>query len=90
MKEHEFEQHEAAIARMDAKQLNRIVDALKHRRKILRLRSTRKFSVGDMVQFKDRKGVIKQGRITKVNRVTCKVRVDGVLWTVTSTLLTHV
>ena len=78
----------AAIHQMSSEELNSVVEAVKLRRTALARGSVRKLSVGDLVQFADRKGNSVRGSVVKLNRKTAVVDCGaGGRWRVTASML---
>jgi len=76
------------ILTMDRDQLDRVIDAVKHRRDQLHLDATRNLMVGTRVKFEGRRGQVLQGIISRVNIKKVKVDCDnGQKWTVPAGLV---
>lgn len=75
------------IHRMSSSELNLAVEAIKLRRTSLARGSVRSLSVGDLVKFRNRQGSTVRGSVTKLNRKTAVVDVQGTQWRVTASLL---
>jgi FKBP-type peptidyl-prolyl cis-trans isomerase 2 len=77
------------VSRMDAEELNRVVEAVKMRRTYIAKTTARSLSIGDSVSFESKRGVTVQGTVTKVNSKTVVVDTvhDG-RWKVTASMLT--
>jgi hypothetical protein len=77
------------ILALDRNQLDRVVQAVYHRRDQLHFQATRNLRVGTKVEFQGRRGEVIKGTIVKVN--IKKVKVDthnGVKWNVPAGLVT--
>jgi len=80
------------IYQMDNDQLNQVIEAVKLKRQHLSRQAVRKFTVGDMVQFKSSKtGGKVNATVEKVNRkyVVVSTHIGGEKWRVPATMLTH-
>ena len=79
------------VSRMDAEELNRVVEAVKLRRTFIAKESARGLFIGDAVSFTSKRGQTVQGTVTKVNSKTVVVDTvhDG-RWKVTASMLTLV
>ena len=79
------------VSRMDAEELNRVVEAVKLQRTFLAKESARGLFIGDCVSFTSKRGTTVQGTVTKVNPKTVLVDTvhDG-RWKVTASMLTLV
>jgi hypothetical protein len=77
------------VSKMDAADLNRVVDAIKLRRTFVAKESARGLFIGDSVQFTGRGNRTVTGPVTKVNTKTVVVDTvrDG-KWKVTASMLT--
>ena len=77
------------VSKMDAADLNRVVDAIKLRRTFVAKESARGLFIGDSVQFTGRGNRTVTGTVTKVNTKTVVVDTvrDG-KWKVTASMLT--
>ena len=77
------------VSRMDAEELNRVVEAVKMRRTYIAKTTARSLSIGDSVSFTSKRGTTVQGTVTKVNPKTVLVDTvhDG-RWKVTASMLT--
>jgi hypothetical protein len=76
------------VLTMDRDELDRVIDAVKHRRDQLHLVATRNLRVGTRVKFEGRRGQILQGTISRVNIKKVKVDCDnGQKWTVPAGLV---
>lgn len=79
----------AGIRSVDNNQdMRDIIDAVNDQQKQIARMSSRKFSVGDYVYFKNKQGEVISGPVIKVNPSTVKVQVGMVKWTVNAGLLT--
>ena len=79
------------IYQMDNDQLNQVIEAVKLKRQHLSRQAVRKFTVGDMVQFKSSKtGGRVNATVEKVNRkyVVVSTHIGGEKWRVPATMLT--
>ena len=79
-----------AIRAMDNDELNQVIEAVKMQRTWLARRIARSMMVGDLVEFKNRRGDAERGRVTKVNRKTVIVDAGHTRWKVPATMLTVV
>ena len=80
------------IYQMDNDQLNQVIEAVKLKRQHLSRQAVRKFTIGDMVQFKSSKtGGRVNATVEKVNRkyVVVSTHIGGEKWRVPATMLTH-
>jgi Cu/Ag efflux protein CusF len=80
------------IYQMDNDQLNQVIEAVKLKRQHLSRQAVRKFTIGDMVQFKSSKtGGKVNATVEKVNRkyVVVSTHIGGEKWRVPATMLTH-
>lgn len=80
-----------AIYQMNNDELNQVVEAIKLKRTNLAREATRKFMVGDMVQFtSNRTGGKVNATVNKVNRkyVVVTAHIGGQQWRVPATMLT--
>jgi len=80
------------IYQMNNDELNQVVEAIKLKRQHLSRQAVRKFTVGDMVQFKSSKtGGRVNATVEKVNRkyVVVSTHIGGEKWRVPATMLTH-
>lgn len=78
------------IYKMDADQVDQIVEAIKLKRTHLAKTMARSILVGDIVSFQGRRGNLVQGKVTKVNQKTVVVRDSNTQtqWKVTASMLT--
>ena len=79
------------IYQMDNDQLNQVIEAVKLKRQHLSRQAVRKFTIGDMVQFKSSKtGGKVNATVEKVNRkyVVVSTHIGGEKWRVPATMLT--
>jgi len=78
------------IYKMDADQVDQIVEAIKLKRTHLAKTMARSILVGDIVSFEGRRGNLVQGKVTKVNQKTVVVRdsTTQTQWKVTASMLT--
>jgi Cu/Ag efflux protein CusF len=79
------------IYQMDNDQLNQVIEAIKLKRQHLSRQAVRKFTIGDMVQFKSSKtGGKVNATVEKVNRkyVVVSTHIGGEKWRVPATMLT--
>lgn len=63
-----------------------VVDQLRHVSRV----ATRKWSVGDQVEFDNKRGNREQGQITKINQKTINVKTLMGNWKVSAAMLRHV
>ena len=80
----------SAIYQMNSDELNQVVEAIKLKRTNLAREATRKFRVGDMVQFTSTKtGGRVNATVNKVNRkyVVVTAHIGGQQWRVPATML---
>jgi len=76
------------ILTLDRDQLDRVIDAVKHRRDQLHSQATRNLMVGTRVKFEGRRGQILMGTISRVNIKKVKVDCDnGQKWNVPAGLV---
>lgn len=66
---------------------SRIVKRIKHLRDLQNIQLSLSLNVGDFVSFDGRSRGLMKGVITKINRKTAKVDVNGQIWNVSLTLL---
>ena len=78
------------IYKMDANQVDQIVEAIKLKRTHLAKTMARSIVVGDIVSFDGRRGQTVTGKVTKVNQKTVVVRDSNtqIQWKVTASMLT--
>jgi len=78
------------IYKMDADQVDQIIEAIKLKRTHLAKTVARSIVVGDIVSFNGRRGQTVSGKVTKVNQKTVVVRDSNtqVQWKVTASMLT--
>tara|TARA_Y100000389_G_scaffold203383_1_gene251639 strand:+ start:1513 stop:1800 length:288 start_codon:yes stop_codon:yes gene_type:complete len=78
------------IYKMDADQVDQIVEAIKLKRTHLAKTMARSIVVGDIVSFDGRRGQTVTGKVTKVNQKTVVVRDSNtqIQWKVTASMLT--
>ena len=78
------------IYKVDADQVDQIVEAIKLKRTHLAKTMARSILVGDIVSFEGRRGNLVQGKVTKVNQKTVVVRdsTTQTQWKVTASMLT--
>ena len=78
------------IYKMDADQVDQIVEAVKLKRTHLAKTMARSIVVGDIVSFDGRRGQTVTGKVTKVNQKTVVVRDSNtqIQWKVTASMLT--
>ena len=76
-----------AIHSMSQQDLDTVVEAVKLRRTALSRDSVRSLSIGDLVWFRSRQGMV-QGTVVKLNRKTASVDAGPMgRWRVTASLL---
>jgi hypothetical protein len=76
------------ILTLDRDQLDRVIEAVKHRRDQLHLDATRNLMVGTKVKFEGRRGETLTGTISRVNIKKVKVECDnGQRWNVPAGLV---
>lgn len=79
---------EGAIKCLRGDEINAVLEMLKDRRNALGAEINRTMVEGMMVEFDGRRNILQRGTVVKVNRVKCKVRVEGgTVWTVPSCML---
>ena len=78
------------IYKMDADQVDQIVEAIKLKRTHLAKTVARSIIIGDIVSFNGRRGQTVTGKVTKVNQKTVVVRdsTTQTQWKVTASMLT--
>ena len=78
------------IYKMDADQVDQIVEAIKLKRTHLAKTVARSIIIGDIVSFDGRRGQTVTGKVTKVNQKTVVVRdsTTQTQWKVTASMLT--
>ncbi|MDB4443304.1 hypothetical protein N9157_02220 [Saprospiraceae bacterium] len=78
------------INRMDASEINRVVEAIKSRRNSLSYATNATLRVGDIVSWMRRDGSTVTGSVKKVNQKTVIVneRNNPTVWKVSSSMLT--
>jgi|TARA_B100001094_G_scaffold243097_1_gene239143 uncharacterized protein YkvS len=78
------------IYKMDADQVDQIVEAIKLKRTHLAKTVARSIIIGDIVSFDGRRGQTVTGKVTKVNQKTVVVRdsTTQIQWKVTASMLT--
>ena len=78
------------IYKMDADQVDQIVEAIKLKRTHLAKTVARSIIIGDIVSFDGRRGQTVSGKVTKVNQKTVVVRdsTTQIQWKVTASMLT--
>ena len=80
------------IYKMNNEELNQVVDAIRLKRQYLAKQAIKKFTIGDMVQFKSRRtGGKVNATVEKVNRkyVIVSTHIGGEKWRVPASMLTH-
>ena len=80
------------IYKMDGDQLQQVVEAIQLKRQYLAKQAIKKFTIGDMVQFKSRRtGGKVNATVEKVNRkyVIVSTHIGGEKWRVPASMLTH-
>lgn len=76
------------ILTLDRDQLDRVIQAVKHRRDQLHLVATSSLTVGTRVKFEGRRGQTLTGTISRVNIKKVKVNTDnGQIWNVPAGLV---
>jgi hypothetical protein len=81
------------IYKMDASELDQVVEAIQLKRQYLAKQAIRNFVVGDMVQFTSRRtGGKVNATVEKVNKkyVIVSTHIGGEKWRVPASMLTHV
>lgn len=80
------------IYKMDASELDQVVEAIQLKRQYLAKQAIRNFVVGDMVQFTSRRtGGKVNATVEKVNKkyVIVSTHIGGEKWRVPASMLTH-
>ena len=76
------------IRNADNDTLNAMIKEINTRRRLVQERLGRQFTVGQMVEFNTKKGVVERGEIEKINRKTISVRTAPLVrWRVAPSLL---
>jgi hypothetical protein len=65
----------------------RVVARLKHLRNVRAQVASIKLSVGSLVSFPNKQGITTTGKIIKINRVRCKIKVDNTTWNVPMSMI---
>jgi len=78
------------ILEMDRVDIDKVVQAVYHRRNQLHTTAAQSFKVGDQVKFKGRRGIVEMGRVVKVNFKKIKVDTGSCKWNVPAGLLVKV
>jgi len=77
-----------AIRSADNDTLNAMIKEINARRSVVQKQIGNKFTVGQMVEFKTKKGVVERGEVEKINSKTISVRTAPLVrWRVSPTLL---
>ena len=77
-----------AIRSADNDTLNAMVKEINARRQVVQAQIGNNFTVGQMVEFNTKKGVVERGEIEKINRKTISVRTAPLeRWRVAPSLL---
>tara|TARA_B100000768_G_C11282983_1_gene379817 strand:+ start:596 stop:895 length:300 start_codon:yes stop_codon:yes gene_type:complete len=77
------------INRMDASEINRVVEAIKSRRSSLSYATNATLRIGDIVSWMHRDGRTATGSVKKVNKKTVIVdERNGPIWKVSASMLT--
>jgi len=77
-----------SIRSADNDTLNAMVKEINARRSVVQKQLGSKFTVGQMVEFNSKKGVVERGEIEKINRKTISVRTAPLVrWRVAPSLL---
>jgi len=76
------------IYKLNNKDLNTVIDAIKLRRNQIHTQQAQTFKVGDTVSFKGRYGRTETGTVTKVKIKNVVVDTGSVRWNVPGNLLT--
>ena len=76
------------IRNADNDTLNAMIKEINTRRRLVQERLGRQFTVGQMVEFNTKKGVVERGEIEKINSKTISVRTAPLVrWRVAPSLL---
>ncbi len=79
---------EETINCLKESEISAVFEMLKDRRTALGAEINRRMTAGMAVEFDGRRNTLMRGEVVKVNRVKCKVRVEGgAVWTVPSSML---
>ena len=77
-----------AIRNADNDTLNAMIKEINARRSVVQKQIGNKFTVGQMVEFNTKKGVVERGEVEKINSKTISVRTAPLVrWRVSPTLL---
>jgi len=77
-----------AIRNADNDTLNAMIEEINTRRRNINQKIIGKFTVGQMVEFKTKKGDVERGEVEKINRKTISVRTAPLVrWRVSPRLL---
>ena len=77
-----------SIRGADNDTLNAMIKEINARRSVVQKQLGSKFTVGQMVEFNTKKGVVERGEIEKINRKTISVRTAPLVrWRVAPSLL---
>ena len=77
-----------SIRSADNDTLNAMIKEINARRSVVQKQLGGKFTVGQMVEFNTKKGVVERGEIEKINRKTISVRTAPLVrWRVAPSLL---
>jgi len=77
-----------SIRSADNDTLNAMIKEINARRSVVQKQLGNKFTVGQMVEFNSKKGVVERGEIEKINRKTISVRTAPLVrWRVSPSLL---
>ena len=77
-----------AIRNADSETLNAMIHEINARRRTVNQKISSKFTVGQMVEFNTKKGVVERGEVEKINSKTISVRTAPLVrWRVSPTLL---
>ena len=74
--------------KMDQAEIKEVIAVIKGRRAQIQEQEAFKFSVGDKVQFKGRRGEMIKGEVIKRNRTTVSIKTEQGNWKVSAGLLT--